>query len=765
MKKTIVYLLLIVGVYTSVCGELVKVDVSKNNPKTFIDNNGTPQSVFVDIINDIVRKEKLDIKYIQDTWSNHLENIKNEKEKSSPISAFMIFVIISSASLILIIFYFIILRTKIKAKTRELEETYTHLQVIEKNYKEIFDSSKNGIYIHDYDTGEILEVNQTVLDMFGYESKEQFTKLPFDEVFAMGDGFTPEAAFEKIEETRKIGDTCFEWKGKKADGTLFWIELTLTKATIGGTERILGFARNIDDKKRMEKEAEAATALFHTLSMSSPVGIFRTNTLGETTFVNPAWSKMTSVPAEDAFGLGWLDIVHPDDHKQVVDEWQERVAKRVASKAEYRLVRKDGTTVWVLGYAVPDFIGNQFNGYVGTMTDVTELKEAEIKIKKTNIELKIAKEKAEENDKLKSSFLANLSHEIRTPMNSIVGFASLLEQSAENAEQVKKFSGIIQQSTTQLLSIINDIIEISLIETGQMNLRHEEVEIKPFFIHLQSIYNNQIPEKKDIEMIFNIADFFDTCSVYTDRVKFEQIFINLINNAIKYTNKGHVIVDCKQVSNEMLVFSVSDSGVGIHPTEKARIFDRFYRCENAQTTEMKGSGLGLSIMKAYVEMLGGQVGLESTLGKGSKFYFSHPIKQPSNITQTETTVEENGKAITKPKILIVDDENLNVLFLENALSEFQAELFVTSSVEGAIEMCKTNHFDIVFMDVKLEDGSGIDATKEIKKFAPNIPIIMQTAYARPENVQNALDAGCDDFLAKPISLKELKYVVNKHLQL
>lgn len=678
--------------------------------------------------------------------------------------SFILFLIIILTSLLLIIFHVIVLRRKIKAKIAELKETSEHLEIEEKNYREIFNASRDGIFIHDYDTGEILDMNQTILDMFGYDSKEIIGSLPPDKIFDIEGGFTPDLVRKKLAEARQKGQVTFEWRGKRKDGSVFWIEMTLNKAHIGESIRILAFARDIDDKKRIEKEAEKATALFHNMAMNSPVGIFRTDTAGDTIFVNPAWTKMTSLSAEQAIGSGWLKIIHPDDREKIISEWKERVKQRVPSRAEYRIVRPDGSLVWVLGYAVPDFMGNQFNGYVGTMTDVTELKEAEIQIQKTNEDLRAAKEKAEESNRLKSSFLANLSHEIRTPMNSIAGFASLLSQSEYSRKDITRFATIIQQSTDQLLTIINDIIEISLIETGQMTLRYEELHISDFFSHLNTIYSNQIPDEKNIKIIFNVPEPSGNIKVYTDRVKFEQIFINLINNAFKYTDVGHILVDCHQLSSELLVFSVSDTGIGIDPSEHELVFERFYRCENKRAHEIKGSGLGLSIMKAYVEMLGGKVGLESSPGKGSKFYFYFPLYHSVSVSgSADNRSHINLKHSDTLNILIVDDEELNVLFLQNALAEFNANITVTSKASEAIELSRINKFNIILMDVRLEDGSGIDATRVIKDISPESFIIVQTAYTLAEDEQRARDAGCDEFLAKPISLKKLRTIFEKYL--
>jgi PAS domain S-box-containing protein len=720
--------------------------------------------------------------HLLDVIDGHMSEMKNDpgsvfykslqkwldRENDHVISHVLIWLLVLSGVVIfMIIVFMFILRMRIKDKTRELLEAGRKIEENERNYREIFNTTRDGIYVHDLNTGEIIDVNDTVLRMFGCENKEDVVMASADMSSDVSAGFTHAEAMQKVTEAREKGHVNFEWKARRNNGEVFWVEVTLKRTSISGVERILAFVNDIDIRKKREKEAAQATALFHTLAENSPVGIFRTDSEGNTTYVNPSWSRMTGVDRSEAFGIGWSRIMHEDDRERVFKEWLDRVKQRVESRAEYRLVSAKGDVVWVLGYAVPEFVDGEFRGYVGTMTDVTLLKEAEIEIHRKNEELIIAKEKAEESDRLKSSFLANLSHEIRTPMNAISGFASLLVQNGEGNDTVTKYSSIIHQSTEQLLSIINDIIEISLIETQQMKLRFEELELCGFFNHLETVFQAQMPENKDIQLVFHIPPELCNHVMLTDKVKFEQIMSNLIGNALKYTENGRIIVECKEEGHGQLMFSVTDTGIGIPEQDKKHVFERFYRCENEQTTGMKGSGLGLAISKAYVEMLGGKITLKSQAGKGSCFYFTHPLgahhPQMSN-EEKETPIIERAKQ--NHKVLLVDDENLNILFLESALAEYNFQLLETSRASEAVEICrKNNDILMVLMDVKLEDGSGIDATKIIKQEFPNLPVIMQTAYALPEDELKAKEAGCDEFLAKPISLKKLRAIVDTYLSL
>ncbi len=673
--------------------------------------------------------------------------------------------VITGLLLVIVLLNMLILRNRIRTRTKELISKNKELEEKERNYREIFNSTRDAIFVHDIETGEILDVNQTMIDLYGYHNKQEALDLESRKSFVPDDSeYSFLNALEKLRFAKENGGVSFEWLACRKNGEDFWVDIRLIRTKIAGTDRILAFVRDIHDRKRMEKEVESATALFHTLALNSPVGIFRTNAYGETIYVNPAWSKLTGVSVEDAFGYGWAEIIHPDEKERIIHEWKERFAKRIPSNAEYRLLKDNGSVVWVLGSAVPDYSGNEFQGYVGTMTDITLVKEAELEIQKKNEELLIAKEHAEESNRLKSSFLANLSHEIRTPMNAIAGFASLLEKTIGDDEKLKQFGAIIHQSSIQLLSIINDIVEISMIETKQMSLKYQDVELKTVFEHLFSIYRSQIPENKDVQIFFRLSEDLLNFKLKTDPVKFEQIFCNLIGNSLKFTEQGTIEIICKIHNRNELLFSVKDTGIGIPYDEHEKVFDRFYRCEN-EISVQKGSGLGLAITKAYVEMLGGKIYLHSELGKGSEFSFTLPYVG-SNLTEEkqEMTIPIHQNSGKKPKVLIVEDEEVNILFLRTALSDFDIDITETAYAQESVKLCREHRdFKLVLMDVKLKDGSGIDATVIIKKEFPEIPVIVQTAYALREDLLRAQEAGCDDFLPKPISLKKLRELVAKYL--
>jgi PAS domain S-box-containing protein len=384
--------------------------------------------------------------------------------------------------------------------------------------------------------------------------------------------------------------------------------------------------------------------------------------------------------------------------------------------------------------------------------------------KRMKEELIAAKEKAEENDRLKTSFLHNVSHEIRTPLNAIVGFSSFLNMPNLSEEKKREFTDIINESSEQLLSIITDIITVATLEAGQEKVNSKETDInqamasvyeqfciKSIFPNIAIQYHSDIPDSEAIVM--------------TDGVKLIQILTNLVGNALKYTTKGKVDFSCSVVKND-LYFVVEDTGIGIPREMHHRIFDRFWQADSTVTREYGGTGLGLSISKAYVELLGGKIWLDSEPGKGSVFYFTIPyepcgIPKSANAIAAEITVASPTPGKT---ILIAEDENFNYLLIRELLSGYGIKLVYAENGLQALEICRSrSDLDLVLMDIKMPVMDGMEATRQIKIINPGLVVIAVTAYAYEVDRKRLIEFGFDDYLAKPLKKQELILMLNKYL--
>jgi signal transduction histidine kinase len=376
------------------------------------------------------------------------------------------------------------------------------------------------------------------------------------------------------------------------------------------------------------------------------------------------------------------------------------------------------------------------------------------------------KQKALKSDKLKSAFLANMSHEIRTPMNAIVGFSQLLGEGV-GSDNKQQYINIIQNSSDNLLRLINDIIDLSKIEADDLELKLSEISIHDLFVELKNVYSIELlkREKTDVKLSYNLPD---DIIVQTDALRLKQILSNLLSNALKFTSKGTITFSCEKKGKE-LIFTVSDTGTGIPEEDKSKIFDRFTRF-NYQGMNTEGTGIGLSIAEKLVTLLKGRIWFNSISGKGSDFFFTLPDIAPKN--QSSLQVEKKKKLKMKMTanlenlrpILVVEDDKTSYVLIKEFLRPLNIEIHHVIDGTDAINFIKLNpDVCLILMDIKLPFMDGYEATKAIKLTNPKIPIIAQTANAMIGDREKALSAGCDDYITKPLDLKRLQEVIKPYL--
>jgi len=402
-------------------------------------------------------------------------------------------------------------------------------------------------------------------------------------------------------------------------------------------------------------------------------------------------------------------------------------------------------------------VKNQPGSRLVIIRDISVLKQAEK-------ELIIARDRAEESDKLKSAFLANMSHEIRTPLNGILGFTELLKLSDVTPKQQNDYLDIIKKGGEQMLSIINDIIDISKIEAGQIKIVNSETNINNQIEFLSSFFSPEATAK-GISLISKCTLAKEDATIITDKEKLYAILANLVKNAIKFTRSG--FVEYGYVKKESTIeFYVKDTGIGIPPDQKDIIFERFRQGSESLTRNYEGTGLGLSISRAYAEMLGGNIWFESEYGKGSVFYFNLPFianKEIKEVISTIAPVESQEKKINSLVILIVEDNLPSEMLLTRLVRPFSRKILKVTTGIDAVEACRNNtDIDLVLMDVKLPEMDGYQSTKEIRKFNKDLVIIAQTAFGLMDEKEKAMAAGCTDFITKPIDRIVLFAMVQKY---
>ena len=391
-------------------------------------------------------------------------------------------------------------------------------------------------------------------------------------------------------------------------------------------------------------------------------------------------------------------------------------------------------------------------------------------------ELVIAKEHAEQSDRLKSAFLANMSHEIRTPMNGILGFASLLKEADYFGEEQQEYLELIEQSGVRMLNIINDIVDIAKIESGQMEVRLKESDINKQIDYIHTFFKPEM-DKKGIKFSLKKALSGEKAVITTDREKIYAILTNLVKNAIKYTDEGSIEFGYtlkKQRPFPVMEFFVKDTGIGIPKDRQEAIFERFIKADNTDYKARQGAGLGLSISKAFVELLGGNIWVTSEVenlsaGKAgcSTFYFTipyNPLQAAKRVTKTDVPHEMRDVKIKNLKVLIVEDDKISYLLLSKMLRRISLGILHAETGFAAIEECKKNpDFDLILMDIKMPGINGYQTTRRIRKFNNNVVIIAQTAYGLTGDREKAIKAGCNDYISKPLDKYKLLQLIQQYV--
>lgn len=508
----------------------------------------------------------------------------------------------TSGIILFLLFVSLLTRHQVKRQTAKLRASeFRYRALLENIPDQIFRINREGILL-DY---------HTVSGNFFFQNPQEFVGKNINEALLPS---LAENTLQLIDKTMETGEIQISEFQAREDSETRDYE---ARFSISGENEVITIIRDISENKRGQRELIESEQRYQTLARVVPVGIFSTNRFGETTYVNPTWCHLSGMSAEESMGNGWLEAVHPDDRVRIESNWKKRIQKQGISSDDYRFIHPDGSISWVIGQAVPELnTAGEIVGYIGTITDITERKKIE--------ELQEALIKAESADRMKSAFLATMSHELRTPLNSIIGFTGIILQKLVgplNEEQEKQLT-MVMGSARHLLALINDVLDISKVEAGQV------VIVKENFYFEMSVQRSvekvrTFVDGKGLKLSVSITP--SIIEINSDQRRVEQILINLLNNAIKFTEHGEINLESR-IEDNFLITSVSDTGIGIKPEDLSVLFKPFQQLETGINRRFDGTGLGLSICKRLVELLGGEIWVDSEWGKGSTFTFTLPLE-------------------------------------------------------------------------------------------------------------------------------------------
>ena len=544
-----------------------------------------------------------------------------------------------------------------------------------------------------------------------------------------------------------------------------------------------GTIQDITEQKQAQDALRDSEMRYRTLADSGQALIWTAGTDKLCNYFNRVWLDFTGRSLAQELGNGWAEGVHPEDFERCLAIYVANFDQRKAFSMDYRLRHRDGEYHWIQDDGKPRHNADgEFIGYIGYCLDITSRKLAEAELEEhryhledlvasRTTELAEARDAAEAANRAKSAFLANMSHEIRTPLNGIIGMTHILRRSVITPIQADRLNKI-DTAAEHLLSTINDILDLSKIEAGKVTLEESRVAINSLLANVNSIVSPRA-QAKGLQLRVEAEHF--PHPLLGDPTRLQQALLNYVTNAIKFSEIGTVTlrtINQEESSESILIrFEVQDAGIGIAPETRSRLFTAFEQADNSTTRQYGGTGLGLAITRRLAELMGGEAGVESTLGVGSTFWFTARLKKsegldalvPLAITEAETTIRQRHQG---RRILIVDDEPINLEVAKYMLED--VGLVVDTAEDGidAISKSRETPYAAILMDMQMPNLDGIRATQRIREL-PNhckTPVLALTANAFVGDRAHCLEAGMDDFIAKPFNPKLLYSVLLKWLE-
>jgi PAS domain S-box-containing protein len=667
------------------------------------------------------------------------------------------------------------------------------LRASEEQYRGIFEATTDGLRIGTMD-GDVVDVNKAFAQMHGYSPEDFATLSPRQWIHP-----DSQHLFEQFVEAVTAGKA-FQCEGKdiRKDGSVFDVEMRGIPWKYQDKLHTLTIVRDITERKQLHEILDRKQRNLEAIFDAAPLGMMLVDDQGLVKRVNNVVAKLVHRDFSEILnkqpGEG-LACIHASDHpdgcghglscsscpvgdtfERALNSWQ---AVRGVEVHASLLVDGEEFKPWLEISAEPAFIDGSKH-VVLAIQDITKRKGAERELERINHELEVAIERAnrlaqEANiaNSGKSQFLANMSHEIRTPMNAIIGFSQMLAE-GDLAKEQQEYADIICESGRNLLELINDILDLSRIEAGKLDVEVAECSLKRLLARTEAVMRHAALEKG---LKFGIREEGDLpANIRTDSDRLQQCLVNLAANAIKFTEEGHV---CVKVSLEgrndepYIRFDVEDTGIGIPQEKLEKIFESFTQVDGSATRKYGGTGLGLAITRQLTELLGGQLTVSSREGKGSTFALIIPAgvdvtQQPSlDMNNAADHVHGEREKTEQPKfsghVLVAEDVKTNQMLCTSILNRMGLEVTIAEDGNEAVQKTLTGAFDMILMDIQMPNMNGYEATKALREKGVKTPIVALTANAMKGDDKKCIDAGCDDYLSKPLDRRELIEKIHRYL--
>lgn len=510
-------------------------------------------------------------------------------------------------------------------------------------------------------------------------------------------------------------------------------------------------------RKQLNQDSSHLNQLFHLIIEEAEHGIFVVQN-NQLKYANRKFLQLLGYNFNELKEIHFAEFIHPDYREKIIDKFNKLLTCEIGAF--------ENTEMWVIDDKEKEKClelesklvnWDEKSAVMSFVRDITEEKERERAIN-------AAEDKLKASLKFRESLVSRLSHEIRTPMTAIIGFTDLLSDPSLSEDLKEKYVHYLNKSGNLLLNLIDNIIDLVQMEAGELDIKNRNFQLNKLMDNLYNQFRSELEKTENKELQFRLTKGMEgNFKINSDEDKIRQVLSNLLENAFKYTSQGHIEFGYNKTRNNVLQFHVKDTGVGIFREKQRIIFEQFYNPDNKSTKHI-GSGLGLTISRAVIEKMGGQITVDSEPDKGSHFYFTLPAEELEPESEKEIPTDKQSKYQWSGKnILVAEDVDTNFVFVEAALRKTKAHVIRAQNGQEAVEIIKENPVDIVLMDIQMPKMNGYEATRKILEKNPSIPVIAQTAFVMEGERERSLEAGCVDYLPKPIKLNQLLETVGKHI--